>query len=685
MNSTKKTPRKYLENLTRTARGDTPNGHGGVAGTPSAELGGDASAFDFLMGDTDEQHEAQSVPLSSPIHTLAEAALTSALTAAQRRRMAGAPHLSVLIEAPTAAWVQPLRRAVAAMGSWAKVDARDVARRPKLRPDEGEAELVELLGSGQRVAVVSWLPERYVPRSYLDAVDLRIHPGHPSVSVLRRVIREATGTRPRRMPASVQGLDHPDFAAAIRVGDTAAAAVRRLEAVARARTLPTGDLDDVPLVKDLVGLGEAGVWARHVVASVEAWRRGEGPWPAGSLNACLASPPGLGKTTLLKSLGKSCGLPVVTTSVASWFAGSGYLDDVLRRMQEDLLRASSAAPCILYFDEADALPSRADGDDRHASYWMPILGALLSFTDGLGLHGADASRIIIVAATNAAHRIDTALLRPGRLGRVIRIVPPDAEALDGILRQHLRGDLADADLDGVVAVGLGATGAEARAWVEVARLKARIAGRPMAIGDLLHEAAPPDGRSATALWRCAAHEAGHAVAVAKAGGGRIRRISILAHGQTGGRTVVTPTDGTVMSPEDMEAIIVGLLGGRAAEEALDLGISTGAHNDLGEATALATARRASYGMAGSLVRRAPVDRATGLLEKDPDLRDAVEADLQRLYGVSLALIREHRTLVEALARLLVAQRVVDEGAFLKLVEAEDRARVGAGQGGPHHG
>lgn len=65
---------------------------------------------------------------------------------------------------------------------------------------------------------------------------------------------------------------------------------------------------------------------------------------------------------------------------------------------------------------------------------MPIPGALLSFTDGLGLHGADASQIIIVAATNAAHRIDAALLRPGRLGRVIRIAPPDAEALDGILR-----------------------------------------------------------------------------------------------------------------------------------------------------------------------------------------------------------------------------------------------------------
>lgn len=313
MSNAKKNPRTRLDHLTRAGNASPIRREGPSNPSREKAQGGDTSAFEFFEID-DGPEEVDPGTLSSPLHTLATASLASALTTAELRRMAGAPRLSVLVEAPTAAWVQPLRRAVAALGPWAKIDARDVARRPRLRADEGEAELVELLGSGHRVAVVSWLPERYVPRSYLDAVDLRGRPGHPSMAVLRRVIREATGTRPRRMPASVQGLDHQDFVAAIRAGDTAA--VRRLEAVVRARTLPAGDLDDVPLVQDLVSLGEAGVWARHVVASVEAWRRGEGLWPAGSLNACLASPPGLGKTTLLKSLGKSCGLPVVSTSVA---------------------------------------------------------------------------------------------------------------------------------------------------------------------------------------------------------------------------------------------------------------------------------------------------------------------------------------------------------------------------------
>lgn len=684
--SLKKNPPNRLSSLARAARRTGTTELEGVPIPTSWKVAGhEATAQEFLEGEDHEPDDAESVTLRSPIHTLARAALASVMTPAQRRKLAGNSSLSLVVEAPTPAWVLPLRRAVAAMGPWDKVEARDVVSRPKLRADEGEAELVELLGFGRRVAVVSWLPERYVPRSYLDAADLRVRPGHPSMAVLRHVIREATGTRPRRMPASVQGLDYPDFLAAIRASGTAASAVRRLETIARARTLPSGSLEDVPIVEKLVGYGEAGTWARLVVASVTAWRRGEGLWPAGTLNTCLASSPGLGKTTLLRSLGKSCNLPVVTTSVANWFAGSGYLDDVLRRMQDDLLRASSSAPCILYFDEADALPSRAGGDERHASYWMPILGALLSFTDGLGLNGANASQIIIVAATNAPDRIDQALLRPGRFGRVIHIRPPDAEALAGIVRQHLGDDLADEDLTGVASLGLGASGAEARAWVEGARLKARLESRPMAVDDLVREVAPPDPRSDAALWRCAVHEAGHALCMHHAGGHRIRRISIVTHGQTGGHTITTPTDGTVMSPEDMEAVIVGLLGGRAAEEALGLGISTGAHDDLGEATALATARRASFGMAGSLVRRAPMDRAAGLLEADAGLRADVEADLQHLYGVALGIIRRRRVLVEALARLLVAQRVVDEPAFLKLVEVDDLALTTSRRGGPRHG
>ncbi len=686
MSSSKNSVTKRLAALARAGR-KSPPASARQAVDPVRMPADDLSASQQYQLDGDEDAgnvEPAPGTLASPNSTLAKAMLAAALGRRAFRRMASAERLSVLIEAPTPAWVQPLRQAVSAAGTWDRVEARDVVSRPRLRADEGEAELVKLMATGSRIAVVSWLPERYVSRAFIDGTDMRVRLGHPSNAVLRSVIRQATGRRPRRMPASVQGLDFPDFLAAIRVGDGPAACVARLEATARARMTPAANLEDVPNVNELVGYGEAGLWARQVVASVEAWRRGDGIWPAGTLNACLASRPGLGKTTLLRSLGKSCGLPVVTTSVASWFAGSGYLDDVLRRMQSDLLRASASAPCILYFDEADALPSRAGGEDRHSSYWMPILGALLSFTDGLGLDGADASRIIIVAATNAPDRIDPAMLRPGRLGRVIRIAPPDAEALAGIIRQHLGEDLAGEDLTGVASLGLGASGAEARAWVEGARLKARLDGRPMQVEDIVREVAPPDARSDAAVWRCAVHEAGHAVCLHRASGQRVRRISIVAQGQAGGHTVSTPTDGTTMSPDDITAVVISLLGGRAAEEALGLGLSSGAHTDLGEATALAAAKHGSFGMGGSLVRLAPMDRVGTLVDRNGDLRVAVEADLQAAYVDALGIVHRHRSLVEGLARLLVAQRVVDETAFVRLVEAHDRA-VAHAEEGPRHG
>lgn len=676
MSSTNKpTPRKRLDHLTRAAR-KTAIEHERATDPSIAEA--------FLEGE-DAPAEPAPATVTFPVHTLAKGALIAAMTRAQLRRMATGRGISVLIEAPTPAWVQPLRRAVSALGEWSHVEARDAIAKPRLRADEGEATLVEYLASGNRVAVVAYLPNRYVPRSYIDACDMRVSVGHPSAAVLRSVIRAATGTVPRRMPASVQGLDHPDFLAAIRVGGTAAAAVRRLEATAGARMLVAGGLDDVPPVEDLVGYGEAGAWARRVVASVRAWRQGDGPWPASTLNACLASAPGLGKTTLMRSLAKSCQIPVVTTSVAGWFAGSGYLDDVLRRMQEDLLRASSSAPCILAFDEADALPTRAGGEDRHASYWMPILGSLLSFLDGLGLNGADASRIIVVAATNAAHRLDPALLRPGRFGGVIRIEPPDVDGLVGILRQHLNGDLADADLGAVATLGLGASGATARSWVEGARLAARLAGTEMTVEDLIGRAAPADGRSVASIWRRAAHEAGHSVAVHIGGGGVVRRISIVASGQDGGMTISTPSEDSMVTQAGIDAHVVGLLGGRAAEEALGLGVSSGSHGDLGEATTVVAARHVALGMAGTLVRRASMARAAEVLERDFAVRADVERDLQRLYGIALELVRRHRPLVEAVAHLLVERRVVDERAFLDLAEAHGEAVAVVDQAGPRHG
>ena len=211
-----------------------------------------------------------------------------------------------------------------------------------------------------------------------------------------------------------------------------------------------------------------------------------------------------------------------------------------------------------------------------------------------------------------------------------------------------------------------------------------LADRPLTIADLIVEAAPADDRPAAAIWRCAVHEAAHAVAAAYAGN-NVQRVSIISRGSSGGQTVMLPASDGTMSPDALDAVIIGALGGRAAEDVLGLGLSTGAYSDLGEATALATAKRASFGMGGSLVRRAPMDRAYGLLEGDPALRAEIEEDLQRLYQVAVGIIRRHQALVEGVAQLLVAQRVVDENAFRRLVEVHDRAIAVADLGGHRHG
>ncbi|MEG9529363.1 MAG: hypothetical protein MIL41_26940, partial [Hyphomicrobiales bacterium] len=134
----------------------------------------------------------------------------------------------------------------------------------------------------------------------------------------------------------------------------------------------------------------------------------------------------------------------------------------------------------------------------------------------------------------------------------------------------------------------------------------------------------------------------------------------------------------------LRTVVTATLGGRAAEEAMGLGLSTGAHDDLRVATGLAAAARVSFGMSGSLVHRAPSDQAAALCETDPVLRDEVGADLARAYSAALATVSRHRRFVEALARLLLEVRVVERGNFLALAEAHDRT-LAAHEGGPDHG
>jgi cell division protease FtsH len=647
-----------------------------------------SAAEDYLLGDDGiDEVDAATRGKRTSAQTLGLLLLEAAMTPAIRRKLAGREGLAVLLEAPSPSWVAPLRHALTSMGSWDHVESRDGTARFKRKPDDGAAELTGMLAAGRRVAVVCHAAAQHVPPAFIAAADIRISPGFPTEGILRATIEAVTGTAPRGLPDAAARLDLGDLEAAIRVRSTPAQCVRRLAAACSHRFGIQEDPGTIPYVSELRGYGLAGDWANRLVEDVNAWRRDPASTRWGDLDAAvvLGGPPGVGKTSLVASIAKSCDLKCITTSVAGWFSGTGYLDSVVKKMHAAFDEAIMSSPCILFFDEADAIPNRANVDSRNIDYWAPLMGALL---ERLSEAASPKALIVLIAATNHPDRLDRALVRPGRFGRIIDVTPPDAVGLEGILRQHLLGELADADLGSVAAAGVGATGAVAMAWVKGARRTARLAGRALELGDLLDQVLPPDDRSEEALWRCAVHEAGHGVISHVLKTGAVRRISIVSAGRAGGRTVTAlPADPT-MSKAGLQGLAMVALGGRAAEEVMGLGHSTGAHQDLSQATSIATAIRASFGLSGSLLHRAPMERAAGLLSGDEELRKSVGRDLDRLYGRTLLIAREHAGLIEALARLLVEVRIVDGPDFLRLAQAHERAIADAGgneEGGLHNG
>ncbi|WP_020091113.1 AAA family ATPase [Methylobacterium sp. 285MFTsu5.1] len=621
----------------------------------------------------------QTAPSARPysLVILGQLLLEASLTPVERKRLAKTPGLSVLIESPTAEWVRPLHRAIGYVGPWVHHEMRDGTPRNRRKPDDGADEIAETMARGARVCIVCHAPSAHLHRSFLGAVDMHVRVRPPSIELVREAIRQVTGKPPRNGPATVAGLDFTDLVAAIR-GNSAARCVARIEAAVRMRSAGSQHLRNVPDVENARGYGAAGEWAAQLVADLKdgsdaAWRDAE-------KSAIFYGPPGTGKTSLAHIVAKSANLSLVETSVAAWFEGSSYLERVLGRLQEAFREARAKAPCVLFLDECEAFPSRDLNDDRNASYYGPLQAAYLKELEETAAEG---SRVVLIAATNHIAKLDPAVLRPGRLGRSIYVGPPDRTALADIIRQHLGDDLPGADLSGVAVLGIGGTGAEAVAWVRGARRRARVAARAMELDDLVREVAPPDERSDAARWRCACHEAGHAT-VAHHGGEAVQRVSIVPRGRAGGHTLTVAGDeGPTMTPSILETVVAATLGGRAAEEAMGLGLSTGAHDDLRVATGLAAAARVSFGMSGSLVHRAPSDRAAALCETDPILREEVCADLARAYSVALATVTRHRSFVEALARLLLEVRVVERVDFLALAEAHDRAL--AAEGGPDHG
>ena len=186
----------------------------------------------------------------------------------------------------------------------------------------------------------------------------------------------------------------------------------------------------------------------------------------------------------------------------------GHLGDMLKAMRKTFEAANKKAPCILFLDEIDAFGDRSsDSAGDNLDYKRQVINALLECLDPPGGRPG----VVVVAATNFPEVIDPALLRPGRLERLIAIPLPDGAAREAILRQHLRGLPAPDDLRQFREMSAGYAGANIELVAREARRRVRREGRALEEKDLLDALPPSRMLSNAELRRVAIHEAGHAI------------------------------------------------------------------------------------------------------------------------------------------------------------------------------
>ena len=523
----------------------------------------------------------------------------------------------------------------------------------------------------QPVVGISHAPARYLPSTLLTTADAHIKITVPRGLLLHKLLREFCriphpSAPSRRCPRLVS-----TFGRSWPLSEVAASARAVLDNLAstRAAKVQTGQIDDVPLLHELAGYGSAASWGLDLAEHLNEWRSGAVEWSSLSASAVLAGPPGVGKTLFARSLARTCCVPLVATSVGAWFAQSdGHLGDVIKAAQSSFDEARALRPSVLLIDELDGLPDRRSMDQRGRDWWTPVVNHILTLLDGAA---TDRTGVIVVGTTNHADRLDPALVRSGRLDRVIEIGFPDATALAVILRQQCSADeLRDVSDDALIAIAeatWGASGADAVHWMRDARVVARTHSRSMTLDDLQRAVLPLETRSAKDLLTISVHEAGHAL-VARACGQKIKRLSIVPNGDAGGYSEVESTIGVTPSRSEFEVLIIGALAGRAAEEVIIGHPSTGAEADLERSTRLVAMLHTSLGLGATLLHRVPSADVPSVLAIDPNLRRDVEADLRQLYNQAVTSVHMYRHEIEAVAAALRVRRILTAADVEAIIE-----------------
>lgn len=344
-----------------------------------------------------------------------------------------------------------------------------------------------LLGGVQVVGATHDLSA--VPPALANAADRIVEVGLVDLAILRHVAEAVCGpsddwpAMPLPSKEELAAIGPTSLALAVRPDDDAPAYAERVLRIARGTVRATAKVEAAKPLQGLArvpGLGPAVAWGRSLAADLRAYAAGDLPWSAVDRGALLVGPPGVGKTTFAAALAEECGMALVIGNHGIWQA-AGHQGDALKAMRKTFAEAREQAPCLLFIDEVDSFPDRSRLGRDHGDYLRPVINALLAELDG----AVSREGVVVLAACNDAGNLDPALLRAGRLERVLRVALPDVPGREEILRVHLGEELRQADLHQVARLSEGMSGADLEKAVREARRAARVSRREVMLGDLV--------------------------------------------------------------------------------------------------------------------------------------------------------------------------------------------------------
>ena len=401
--------------------------------------------------------------------------------------------------------------------------------------------------------------------------------------------------------------------------------------------------------------------------------------------ALLVGPPGTGKTLLAKAVAGEANVPFFSMSGSEFvemFVGMGA-----SKVRDLFRQAKEKAPCIVFIDEIDAIGKKRDGQLSTNDEREQTLNQLLTEMDGF----EDNTGVIILAATNRPDSLDPALTRPGRFDRRVPVELPDLKGREAILRVHAKKIkvAGDVDFGKIARMASGASGAELANIINEAALRAVRAGRHSATQADLEESievviAGYQKKNAILTDEekriVAYHEIGHAlVAALQSHSAPVQKITIVPRtsGALGYTMQVDEGNHYLMSKVEIENKIATLTGGRAAEEVAFGSVTTGASNDIEQATKLARAMITRYGMSEDFDMVALETVTNQYLGGDASLACSAETQtnidrqvvalVKKQHEKAAQLLLQNRSKLDQLAQYLYEKETITGDEFMAML------------------